>query len=319
MIPVKKLFLIYFNFHLTIFVFAQAKEFPKLKSSTVGIQGMNIMIDQGETSVADWFTYVYNHGYKENRDNRKADASVLQPFLPDSTLLPQKYRFMLKLFYRWSGDEANDKEYSEHFFFANNVSNTTIVTDDRGFYLLLSKQEVKDGIKSVLENSLSLPMVSVSYTQVKEYLSWREELANAEKNVTEKGHYLSARMLKKEEWEKLSHDIGPHFAENNSANIDTVNKEGCYLLNIKVDKPCTSVLEGRKKYGEGSVGVFSYNPDRLGLYSMYGNVSEMTDKDGIAMGGSYKDYGNICAPDKIISYSGPQQWLGFRCVFEITK
>ncbi len=298
---------------------AQTAEFPKLKSNTVGLEGSQIMIDQGEVSVGDWFAYVYHKALLSEDGILTEDVPSLAPFLPDTLLLPQKYRFMIKIFYRWIEPGGKNKQYSRDFFWGNNIVRGMVMSNDREFDLLFTKEEVKNGMRHTLETYCSLPIVGITYKQATAYLEWREEMINMEKEVLAKGYIFRARMLTQEEWIKYAADFGPHFPENKTLQIDTINKEGCYMLNIMVDKPCASVLEGRKKFGDGSVGVFSYNPDKFGLYNIYGNVSEMTNTEGVAMGGSYNDYGVVCKSDKTISYSKPQPWLGFRCVFEIVK
>src|ERR1041385_4909462 len=90
-----------------IFSQAQKFEFPKLKSNSVGMEGTQLMIDQGETSVSDWLSYVYNSTYLQYQGD--ADMkSMIAKVLPDTNMLPEKYRFIFKLFYRWMGPENDD-------------------------------------------------------------------------------------------------------------------------------------------------------------------------------------------------------------------
>ncbi|HEY4799440.1 MAG TPA: SUMF1/EgtB/PvdO family nonheme iron enzyme [Bacteroidia bacterium] len=301
------------------FLHSQDFEFPKLKTSTVGIEGTQIMVDQGETSVADWLSFVYNNVFLPQQEDIETVRGEMMKNLPDTNALPEKYRFMFRIFLRCIGKEKDDAGFSKHFFFGHNIVKGVVVSDMQGVYLLLSKDEVRNKIKTKLETYLSLPMVSVSFEQVQNYLQWREQMVQDDKAIKEKGYKVKARMLTTEELKKFASDLGPHSADNHSAQIDTVNKEGCYLLNIKVDNPCSSVLEGRKKFGEGAVGVFSYFPDRKGLFSIYGNVAEMTNVKGIAQGGAYNDYGTVCQAGETVEYDRPQPWLGFRCVFELSK
>jgi formylglycine-generating enzyme required for sulfatase activity len=69
------------------------------------------------------------------------------------------------------------------------------------------------------------------------------------------------------------------------------------------------------RYGYGvpmEVGFFF--ADYNGLMDLMGNVAEMTDEEGVAIGGSAKHSASSCQPGVKISYEGPQWWLGFRVV-----
>jgi len=50
------------------------------------------------------------------------------------------------------------------------------------------------------------------------------------------------------------------------------------------------------------------------IINLYGSVSELTTTPGISKGGSYKDDKTQINSDWNRQYSGPSDWLGFRCV-----
>lgn len=53
-----------------------------------------------------------------------------------------------------------------------------------------------------------------------------------------------------------------------------------------------------------------------GIYGMFGNVAEMTDRRGIAVGGSFEHSLNQCLyGDQMYTY--PKYWLGFRCICSV--
>ncbi|HEU4716224.1 MAG TPA: SUMF1/EgtB/PvdO family nonheme iron enzyme [Bacteroidia bacterium] len=284
---------------------------PKLKSATVAINGTQIMIDQGEVSMADWFTFIYKTAYDEKNDG--FNQVRYDSLMPDTNILPQKYRFLVRMFAKLDNFYGNGGTDKWRWFFGDN-------TYTLGFFIPVSESVWGvDSLKTKIKNYMKLPVVAITYSQAQEYIAWRAQLASAEKKVADDGWKVKGRLMTKEEWQNMATSLGPRFATNNTAQIDTVNTKGCYLLNIRTDKPCESVLEGRKVFGEGAVGVFSYNPDRNGLYNIFGNVAEMTQEEGIAIGGSYADYGIMCNASKTVSYSKPEPWLGFRCVFEFSR
>ena len=61
-------------------VSAQDVKFPKLKSNTVGLVGSNLMIDQGEVCMGDWFSYIYNLVVLDNGGG-SVDTLLIRPSL----------------------------------------------------------------------------------------------------------------------------------------------------------------------------------------------------------------------------------------------
>lgn len=54
----------------------------------------------------------------------------------------------------------------------------------------------------------------------------------------------------------------------------------------------------------------------FGLLGIYGNISEMTNKKGIALGGNFETYITKTNINDTVQYHKPEHWLGFRCVAE---
>jgi len=301
----KRLIFILLLSFINLGLFAQTFQFPKkIESTSIKIEGTQLMIDQGEVAVSDWLSFVYNNYFSEELNKLNEG---FEKMMPDTNLLPEKYRFIMRLFLRLQNMESSnvDALYS----YKGDNSNIT-------FFLPLFINEVKGETGIKLFRYLQLPIVGITYEQAQTYLLWRTELANKDKHISKTGYKVKARMMKKEEWINLAINLGPHLLENQTVHIDSSNAEGCYFLNVKINNPCVSMLELINIYGEGVVPIYSYDPDRLGLYCIFGNVCEMTDEKGIALGGSYKDYAIDCDALKTTSYSEAQPWLGFRCVLE---
>lgn len=294
-------------------LFGQDFDFPKKLALMVGIPGTQMMVDRCEESVGDWFAFVYNKYYDVDNDEFKEGYEQV---MPDSNLMPKKYSLAIRVFYRW-------KEQGDY--------STTLFTGEDNwqfYYLRLKKSETKMGkghkskpiedisFRGQLERILNFPMVGVTYEQVQLYLNWRKEVAESYEGVMKRNYSVNARLMTKEEWTKYANDLGPHFTENHTAHIDSINALGCYLLNVQVTVPCKTSKMALSMFGSGAVPVYGYFPDRLGLYCMFGNVWEMTQEKGIAIGGSYADFANRCDASISLPYSGPQENLGFRCVLE---
>jgi hypothetical protein len=86
------------------------------------------------------------------------------------------------------------------------------------------------------------------------------------------------------------------------------------LANIK-PTPTSFFEDG----GFHSVNVSSYNPNNLGFYNSFGNVSEMINVKGAAMGGSWYNLYEECTFDKTQNYTGADPGVGFRVVMEIIE
>lgn len=285
-------------------------ELPKVHSFTYQLKGTSTMMDVGECSLSDWLAYVYNKAYNEN--TFELNVPLCDSLMPDTNLLPEKYRMVIRLFYRLDQDHAPASTKWHTYFGENDYMHSVDIP--------LTKEELdNDTLKTHIKKNMQNPIVGVSYENAEKYCAWRAKEMSKEKNVIASGYKVKGRLLTLDEWNVYSKKVGPRMNGNHSEIVDTVNKEGCYLLNIKTDKPCPSLLEGRKIYGEGTLCVFSFNPDSLGFYNLYGNVAEMLQEKGKAYGGSYSDYGNECTASRVIPYAAPAEWLGFRCVFDFSK
>jgi hypothetical protein len=100
--------------------------------------------------------------------------------------------------------------------------------------------------------------------------------------------------------------------------------EGCLLMNVMASVNCKSTATKKSLYGDNplAVPILSYNPDKYGLYTIYGNMAEMTMTKGIAKGGSFNNSMKEIYYDQSQEYSieqnaKPINWLGFRVVYEV--
>jgi len=59
--------------------------------------------------------------------------------------------------------------------------------------------------------------------------------------------------------------------------------------------------------------------NKFGIYNIKGNVAEMTTEKGKAVGGSYVDKDDKDWTTYVQTYDEPTDWIGFRCVWELTN
>jgi formylglycine-generating enzyme required for sulfatase activity len=155
------------------------------------------------------------------------------------------------------------------------------------------------------------PIVNISYEGATAYCNWLTQQYNQQKKRSYKK--VVFRLPTKAEWLEMATAGKP--TELNPFPGGTIkNQSGCYLANIK-PTPTSFFEDG----GFHSVNVSSYNPNNLGFYNSFGNVSEMINVKGAAMGGSWYNLYEECTFDKTQNYTGADPGVGFRVVMEIIE
>ena len=174
------------------------------------------------------------------------------------------------------------------------------------------------------------PVVGISHKQATDYCKWRTEavkiMLEANKHKAPKEfHY---RLPSKTEWElmanagydaKTKKQHKKHLASINQTN-ETASKIHSVNMKFKTQgKDLDPSLELASNPMSPAPGR-SYLPNKYGIYNINGNVAEMVQEPGIAMGGSFEHYyDDIIPTNKEIGYEVPQKWLGFRCVCVVTN
>jgi len=166
------------------------------------------------------------------------------------------------------------------------------------------------------------PVVGVSYEQAVAFCKWRtdrvKEYFEILKQKNKKSIYPKSfeyRLPTKEEWERVSKVgnslktikklEGAKYSEMNTSNLkrgkgDNIGEAGNLNDNADITAP-----------------VLSYWPNKFGLYNLIGNVAEMTSEKGLAKGGAWIHQDKEVSVGKDFVYTGPTNWLGFRCVFVV--
>jgi formylglycine-generating enzyme required for sulfatase activity len=160
------------------------------------------------------------------------------------------------------------------------------------------------------------PVVGISYEQAIEYCKWRTEmvrtfLAKKGKNTLTEFEY---RLPSKKEWETLSYNGWVELSDNG------FNKKGMRKFNsLWEPDTATKKLTNDLDNADITSPVYSYWKNIFGLYNMIGNVSEMVLEKGVSKGGSWRHKLDECRVGNDITYSKPENWLGFRCVCVVKK
>jgi hypothetical protein len=225
-----------------------------------------------------------------------------RPFRKDSTLLNGTVSIGDKM--SMSSCEVRIIEWRE-FILANN-NDPALYPDssaftDPGYRLLFKDLNTQNKVALAIRN---FPIVGITYEQALLFCQWKQRVVNSTRRD---GQKIVISLP--------SADIYKRVIENTDSLYRThMNRRPCrhWTFNYK-HAPCDGE-GGAIRQGQTPVRVDAYWPTKLYLFCIRGNVAEMTAVKGIAMGGSFRHYACQCGSDQQQTYSGPQDWLGFRYI-----
>ena len=161
-------------------------------------------------------------------------------------------------------------------------------------------------------------MVGISYDQAIAFCKWRterlKEYFDAQKVKNDKEIYpkdFEYRLPTKSEWEKVAR-VG--YSLKTLKRLEKKYK-GQKRNNLKREGNNMGVPGKLNDNEDITAPVFSYWPNKYGVYNTTGNVAEMISEKGIAKGGAWIHEEKDVEIEKDFNYSSPTNWLGFRCVF----
>jgi sulfatase modifying factor 1 len=180
------------------------------------------------------------------------------------------------------------------------------------------------------------PVVNVSHQAAQAYCDWLTQFNKAIFEKNNPGLEVIYKLPDHASWKRAAD--GNHadpvyswagvYLENakgsKMANFNTLGAEHIYF-NEESGK--YEVLQpGESKYSyqprvdnyDVTAPVLSYPPSDFGVYNLNGNVAEMIDVPGIAVGGSWKSAGYDIRNESIMRYEKPNPMVGFR-VMAIVK
>jgi hypothetical protein len=247
-----------------------------------GVARLNetIFIDKTEVTVQQWINFIINNGFN---DEYFPDLSSLSR-IPREFFTDLKNKKDFK-YIKINGKKNNSANPLDNFTFE--ISNT---------YKSLIK---KDSNSYFLET----PIVGVTYKQAKAYCKWRETIINKNNAVQIKVTLPSTTI----------YDMQIDY-------LDSVNLKLCPLFNFKTCN-CINLQKMKKTSFQGIqlLPADSYWPSNYGVFCIQGNASEMTETEGIAVGGSFRHPANESFIGKRQVYDKPTDWLGFRCLYTFSS
>ena len=159
------------------------------------------------------------------------------------------------------------------------------------------------------------PLVNISYEAAQLYCAWAAERISQ----LNKGKYeVTVRLPSQAEWVYAASNGGTTSPFSWKGEYPR-NKKGCMMANFVFMKPSDVDSTNKKQSADITAPVKSYFPSPFGLYNMNGNVAEMVQEKGIAMGGSWKSKGYEIKNTASATYNEPSTTIGFRPILLIEK
>lgn len=236
----------------------------------------NIFMQKTEVSIREWMIFIIDHDFD----------SLL---FPNYFILPPPANMLfLDLKQKGNFTYLNINEHPDKTFRKQGINHVAPSHD----LTKLCKEHFPDF-------SIDLPVTAITYAQAVRYGEWLEKCINQNEpfNIQVSLPTDSIFTLVIPNW-------------------DSLNTKGCALFNFV---KCTCRSQTKEDYnaflGKNLVRVDALIPTSAGLYNLLGNAAEMTNVEGIAMGGSFRHFAKDAYSDTIINYTGAEDWLGFRVIF----
>jgi formylglycine-generating enzyme required for sulfatase activity len=157
------------------------------------------------------------------------------------------------------------------------------------------------------------PVTNISKHAAELYCVWLTVKYNSESKIQ-----VVFRLPSEKEWSKFSSPLtGNNLPWYGSFDYEPSNTNE-YLANVKFMDMSTGGLDFQLDGAFYTSEVKKFKPNKLGLYDIIGNVSELTN-EGKKKGGSWFNLIDECTVDKEQNYDLPDPRVGFRVIYEIQE
>jgi len=174
------------------------------------------------------------------------------------------------------------------------------------------------------------PVVGITVEQAEQFCVWRSHMVNEMIYRTQNDidvswdstlyfkENINFRLPTPEEWEYAA-SAGLDINNFPFGYETTRDKKGYLKFHYDTDSipMYTNKASRFNCYSILTAPVYSFAPNKYGIYNIIGNVAELTEKTNVAKGGSFIHHLDSCKVSQDISYSRPEAWLGFRCAAEV--
>lgn len=164
---------------------------------------------------------------------------------------------------------------------------------------------------------INYPVCNISYEGAVAYGEWLESKMNALSGKT--GYVYDVRLPSKAEWIRAANGVAQQSKYAWGGQFIR-NAKGCALCNFNgylFEGDTTQVSLYNDDNAQITAPSESYSPNAFGLYNMNGNVEEMVQGRAVAMGGSWRSFGDAVCNTCESPYNGSSPSLGFRCIVTV--
>lgn len=175
-----------------------------------------------------------------------------------------------------------------------------------------TKEQLKE--KFIGSDDLALmPILGISFEQANAFAAWRTKSMEAYLNELGKNERAAFpkkfkfRLPSENEWARIRFLVQDKRMLKQLEKIAKTNESS-----FKLSK---SELMNKAKINP----VYFKAAEDIGFYNVFSNVAEMTDTDGVAMGGSWKDPNTGKVFTKSFQYTGASSAVGVRMILEIIE
>jgi len=243
---------------------------------TVSI-GHNICMRQTEVTVHEWIDFIVNNDF-------------------DSSLYPAN-ACLSNSWTRLIFEDLKNKGNFKHLIVSRIPAHQSLLS------FRLKRDALSDSLKKTEFVPLSLPITGITFDQAVKFCKWKEQLFNMDRDDSKK---VQVGLPSIEIYKLVIENI-------DSISIHSANPCTQFKFNYR-HSYCQNKYLQNSLQGQTILRVDSYGPTHLNLYCIQGNAAEMTASKGVAMGGSFRHYANQSVSSAVQSYSGTENWLGFRYV-----
>jgi formylglycine-generating enzyme required for sulfatase activity len=252
----------------------------------------NLFVDQKEVTVGNWLKYYY---YSYSLDTLKSNQTLLPQF---DSLSKKKYEYLFYLENK-EYELSSPPQYIGHVYDSNEPQ-LPFPKDS-----LRDKKQAKKYFEGL--SILELPITNISYEQAVGYCEWLTKINSDYRRsigLTEINYSLPT--------------IEQFISYKDTASTLHFLRKNKYLTPIANCSDANPNFDGR--IGKEPVEVTSfYSSMPFALFGTIGNVSEMTNDKGKAIGGSYFHKFEESSTNSIQYYNAASPWLGFRCIAKYQK
>lgn len=241
-------------------------------------------MDGTEITIAEWLHFIINNDFDSTLFPARETMSPAGKLLFDDLRKKSAFEY-IKLFSR----PARAEKWGKIGYMETPALRRMANTDTNTF-------------------SMYIPVVGISFEQAARFCAWREAVVNEGREVKLHISLPSLEWYQKVNMNKDSL-CGPE-AKCDSCSGYQLNYAHARCALVKVRKEAAT-------QGRGLLRADYYWPSKEGLYNIQGNAAEMTATKGVAAGGSFRHYAMASYSNQTQTYSGPEDWLGFRCLITL--